>query len=73
VRFLAISIINLCIDSSDWYRTDGPLSMEDVTSACCRLVLRMTFEKTATLSGATIQVSANSTADFNSNPSVERH
>jgi AcrR family transcriptional regulator len=40
-RLLAISIINLCIASSDWFRSEGPLSEEAVADACCRLALRM--------------------------------
>jgi TetR/AcrR family transcriptional regulator, cholesterol catabolism regulator len=41
VRLLAISIINLCISSSDWFRSEGPLSVEAVCDTYCRLALRM--------------------------------
>jgi AcrR family transcriptional regulator len=41
VRLLAISIINLCIASSDWFRSEGPLSVEAVCDTYCRLALRM--------------------------------
>jgi AcrR family transcriptional regulator len=41
VRLLAISIINLCIASSDWFRSEGPLSVDAVSETCCRLALRM--------------------------------
>lgn len=40
-RLLAISIINLSIDSSEWYRPVGPLSLSEVTDAHCRLAMRM--------------------------------
>jgi AcrR family transcriptional regulator len=41
IRLLAIAIINLCIASSDWFRSEGPLSVEAVSETCCRLALRM--------------------------------
>ena len=40
-RLLAMSIINMGIDSSDWYRPDGPLTIEEVADSYCRLAQRM--------------------------------
>jgi AcrR family transcriptional regulator len=40
-RLLAISIINLSIASSEWYRPDGPLTADEVADTYCRLALRM--------------------------------
>ncbi len=40
-RLLAISVINLSIASSEWYRAAGPLSIAEVADCHCRLALRM--------------------------------
>jgi AcrR family transcriptional regulator len=40
-RLLSISIINLSIASSDWYRPGGPLGIVAVADSYCRLALRM--------------------------------
>jgi AcrR family transcriptional regulator len=40
-RLLAMSILNLSIASSEWYRAEGPLTVDDVADAHCRLALRM--------------------------------
>lgn len=49
VRLLAISIINLCIDASDWYRSEGPLSIEEVKDTCSHLALRMALVGTVSI------------------------
>jgi TetR/AcrR family transcriptional regulator, cholesterol catabolism regulator len=41
IRLLAISIVNLTISSTDWYRRDGTLTIQEVAQAYCRLALRM--------------------------------
>jgi TetR/AcrR family transcriptional regulator, cholesterol catabolism regulator len=41
VRLLAMSIVNLSIASSEWYHPDGPLTIDDVAEAYCRLAIRM--------------------------------
>ncbi|HEX5120508.1 MAG TPA: TetR/AcrR family transcriptional regulator [Pseudonocardiaceae bacterium] len=41
IRLLAMSILNLGIASSDWYRSDRPLTIPEVGNAYCRLALRM--------------------------------
>lgn len=41
IRLLAMSILNLSIASSEWYRSDGPLTVPEVADAYCRLALRM--------------------------------
>lgn len=41
IRLLAMSILNLSIASSDWYRPDRPLTIPEVADAYCRLALRM--------------------------------
>ncbi|MEA3075526.1 MAG: TetR/AcrR family transcriptional regulator, cholesterol catabolism regulator [Actinomycetota bacterium] len=40
-RLLAISIINLSIASSEWYRPGGRLSVDEVAETYCRLARRM--------------------------------
>jgi AcrR family transcriptional regulator len=41
IRMLAMSILNLSIASSEWYRPDGALTVPEVADAYCRLALRM--------------------------------
>lgn len=41
IRLLAMSILNLSIASSEWYRSDRPLRIPEVADAYCRLALRM--------------------------------
>jgi hypothetical protein len=41
IRLLAMSILNLGIASSEWYRSDRPLRIPEVADAYCRLALRM--------------------------------
>lgn len=41
IRFLAISIVNLTISAPDWFRPEGPLTVDQVADAFCRLALRM--------------------------------
>lgn len=36
-----MSILNLGIASSEWYRPDGPLAVTEVVDAYCRLAFRM--------------------------------
>lgn len=40
-RLLAMSIVNLSITASEWYHPDGPLGIDEVAEAHCRLALRM--------------------------------
>jgi AcrR family transcriptional regulator len=41
IRFLAISIINISIAASEWFRTTGPLSIAEYADTHARLALRM--------------------------------
>jgi AcrR family transcriptional regulator len=41
VRFLAISILNVSIDSSEWFHAAGPLSVSEFADTYCRLAVRM--------------------------------
>jgi len=38
---LAMSILNLSIDLPEWYHSDGPLNIDEVAEAHCRLAIRM--------------------------------
>jgi AcrR family transcriptional regulator len=40
-RLLAMSIVDLSIASSEWYNPDGPLTIDEVAEAYCRLAVRM--------------------------------
>ena len=40
-RLLAMSIIDLSIASSEWYHPEGPLTIDEVAEAYCRLAVRM--------------------------------
>jgi AcrR family transcriptional regulator len=40
-RLLAMSIVNLSIASSEWYHPEGPLTIDEVAEAYCRLAVRM--------------------------------
>jgi AcrR family transcriptional regulator len=40
-RLLAMAILNLSIDSPEWYHPDGPLNIDEVAEAHCRLAVRM--------------------------------
>jgi AcrR family transcriptional regulator len=40
-RLLAMSILNLSITASEWYRRNGPLDIRQVAEAHCRLAVRM--------------------------------
>jgi AcrR family transcriptional regulator len=45
-RLLAMSIVNLSITASEWYHPDGPLNIDEVAEAYCRLAVRMAAFKT---------------------------
>jgi AcrR family transcriptional regulator len=46
-RLLAMSIVNLSITASEWYHPDGPLNIDEVAEAHCRLAVRMAAFGTA--------------------------